>query len=92
LFIVKLILYFYGNYETDPVALRVYFCCRYIQVGNAVAIPVARALGYSLAQAYQQREFDGDQRPLFKLPGNFIPVAARLPRGNSGDPAVVEEE
>ncbi|KAK1660292.1 hypothetical protein QYE76_048451 [Lolium multiflorum] len=65
---------------------------KYIQVGNAVAIPVARALGYSLAQAYQQREFDGDQRPLFKLPGNFIPVAARLPRGNSGDAAVVEEE
>nr|XP_051208598.1 DNA (cytosine-5)-methyltransferase CMT1-like [Lolium perenne] len=53
---------------------------KYIQVGNAVAIPVARALGYSLAQAYQQREFDGDQCPLFKLPGNFIPVAARLPR------------
>ncbi|XP_047057887.1 DNA (cytosine-5)-methyltransferase CMT1-like [Lolium rigidum] len=48
---------------------------KYIQVGNAVAIPVARALGYSLAQAYQQREFDGDQRPLFKLPGNFFPVA-----------------
>ncbi|KAM0870121.1 hypothetical protein ACQ4PT_040230 [Festuca glaucescens] len=65
---------------------------KYIQVGNAVAIPVARALGYSLAQAYQQREFDGDQRPLFKLPGNFIPVAARLPRGNSGDAEVVEEE
>ncbi|KAM0900450.1 hypothetical protein ACQ4PT_020633 [Festuca glaucescens] len=65
---------------------------KYIQVGNAVAIPVARALGYSLAQAYQQREFDGDQRPLFKLPGNFIPVAARLPQGNSGGEEAVEEE
>ncbi|XP_047092351.1 DNA (cytosine-5)-methyltransferase CMT1-like [Lolium rigidum] len=65
---------------------------KYIQVGNAVAIPVARALGYSLAQAYQQREFDGDQRPLFKLPGNFIPVAARLPKGNSGGEEAVEEE
>jgi hypothetical protein len=50
------------------------------------------ALGYSLAQAYQQREFDGDQRTLFKLPGNFIPVAARLPKGNSGGEEAVEEE
>ncbi|XP_047092441.1 DNA (cytosine-5)-methyltransferase CMT1-like [Lolium rigidum] len=65
---------------------------KYIQVGNAVAIPVARALGYSLAQAYQQREFDGDQCPLFKLPGNFIPAAARLPQGNSGGEEAVEEE
>ncbi|CAM0948123.1 unnamed protein product [Alopecurus aequalis] len=45
---------------------------KYIQVGNAVAFPVARALGYSLGQAYQG-ECSGDQ-PLFQLPGNFIPV------------------
>ncbi|KAM0930220.1 hypothetical protein ACQ4PT_000993 [Festuca glaucescens] len=48
---------------------------KYIQVGNAVAVPVARALGCSLGQAYQQGEFSGDQHPLFKLPANFIPVA-----------------
>ncbi|KAM0881579.1 hypothetical protein ACQ4PT_032866 [Festuca glaucescens] len=45
---------------------------KYIQVGNAVAIPVARALGYSLGQAYQG-EFDGE-KPLFKLPDDFFPV------------------
>ncbi|XP_047057529.1 DNA (cytosine-5)-methyltransferase CMT1-like [Lolium rigidum] len=45
---------------------------KYIQVGNAVAVPVARALGYSLGLAYQGK-FHGDQ-PLFKLPGNFIPI------------------
>jgi DNA (cytosine-5)-methyltransferase 1 len=50
-----------------------FYLCRYIQVGNAVAVPVARALGYSLGQAYQQGEFSGDQTPLFELPGNFIP-------------------
>nr|XP_051198653.1 DNA (cytosine-5)-methyltransferase CMT1-like isoform X3 [Lolium perenne] len=45
---------------------------KYIQVGNAVAVPVARALGYSLGLAYQGK-FHGDQS-LFKLPGNFIPI------------------
>ncbi|XP_047058603.1 DNA (cytosine-5)-methyltransferase CMT1-like [Lolium rigidum] len=59
---------------------------KYIQVGNAVAVPVARALGYSLGQAYQQGEFSGEQRPLFKLPGNFVPAAlataTRLPQGS----------
>uniref|UniRef100_A0ACD5VBH7 Uncharacterized protein n=1 Tax=Avena sativa TaxID=4498 RepID=A0ACD5VBH7_AVESA len=45
---------------------------KYIQVGNAVAVPVARALGYSFGQAYQG-EFHGDQ-PLFKLPRKFIPM------------------
>ncbi|XP_047056253.1 DNA (cytosine-5)-methyltransferase CMT1-like [Lolium rigidum] len=66
---------------------------KYIQVGNAVAVPVARALGYSLGQAYQG-EFDGDY-PLFKLPGNFIPMdqatLARLSEGTSGG-KVVEAE
>ncbi|XP_047083937.1 DNA (cytosine-5)-methyltransferase CMT1-like [Lolium rigidum] len=66
---------------------------KYIQVGNAVAVPVARALGYSLGQAYQG-EFDGDY-PLFKLPGNFIPMdqatLARLSEGTSGG-EVVEAE
>ncbi|TVU47822.1 hypothetical protein EJB05_07431, partial [Eragrostis curvula] len=43
---------------------------KYMQVGNAVAVPVARALGYSLGMAYMGG-LDGD-RPLFKLPENFI--------------------
>ncbi|XP_071680555.1 DNA (cytosine-5)-methyltransferase CMT1 [Lolium perenne] len=68
---------------------------KYIQVGNAVAVPVARALGYSLGQAYQQGEFSGEQRPLFKLPRNFVPVAqataTRLHQGSSAG-EVVEEE
>ncbi|XP_047056825.1 DNA (cytosine-5)-methyltransferase CMT1-like [Lolium rigidum] len=56
---------------------------KYIQVGNAVAVPVARALGYSLGQAYQG-EYDGDY-PLFKLPGNFIPMdQATLTRLSEG--------
>uniref|UniRef100_A0ACD6ALR6 Uncharacterized protein n=1 Tax=Avena sativa TaxID=4498 RepID=A0ACD6ALR6_AVESA len=66
---------------------------KYIQVGNAVAVPVARALGYSLGLAYQG-EFDGDLA-LFKLPRNFIPMdqatATRLSEGSSGG-EVVEAE
>lgn len=46
--------------------------CRYIQVGNAVAVPVARALGYSLGLAYQ-RESEGSS-PLFVLPDSFTEV------------------
>ncbi|XP_014661327.1 DNA (cytosine-5)-methyltransferase CMT1-like [Setaria italica] len=42
---------------------------KYMQVGNAVAVPVARALGYSLGMAYMGR-LDGDG-PLFKLPKSF---------------------
>ena len=62
-----------------------------MQVGNAVAVPVARALGCSLGQAYQG-ELCGDQ-PLFELPGNFVPTveqaaAARLPLGTSGGEVV----
>uniref|UniRef100_A0A0E0GJA1 DNA (cytosine-5-)-methyltransferase n=1 Tax=Oryza nivara TaxID=4536 RepID=A0A0E0GJA1_ORYNI len=43
---------------------------KYIQVGNAVAIPVARALGYALGLAYRG-ESDGD-RAVLKLPESFI--------------------
>lgn len=43
---------------------------RYTQVGNAVAFPVARALGYSLGQAYRGALVGG--QPLFKLPENFV--------------------
>lgn len=41
---------------------------RYIQVGNAVAVPVARALGYSLAMATQG---SWNEEPLFTLPSKF---------------------
>lgn len=47
----------------------VLFGSRYMQVGNAVAVPVARALGYSLGMAYMGK-LDGDG-PLFKLPKSF---------------------
>ncbi|KAM0830434.1 hypothetical protein ACQ4PT_066219 [Festuca glaucescens] len=66
---------------------------KYIQVGNVVAVPVARALGYSLGQAYQG-EFGGDYPP-FKLPGNFIPMdqstLTRLFEGTSGGELVEAE-
>ncbi|KAL3497951.1 hypothetical protein ACH5RR_040683 [Cinchona calisaya] len=41
---------------------------RYSQVGNAVAIPVGRALGYALGMAFQKLSGDG---PLMTLPPNF---------------------
>lgn len=45
---------------------------KYIQVGNAVAVPVARALGYSLGRAYQGQLEGSD--PLFVLPESFSNV------------------
>ncbi|XP_062200415.1 DNA (cytosine-5)-methyltransferase 3-like [Phragmites australis] len=45
---------------------------KYIQVGNAVAVPVARALGYCLGQAYLG-ESEGSH-PLYKLPESFTLV------------------
>ncbi|KAF3642124.1 DNA (cytosine-5)-methyltransferase CMT2 [Capsicum annuum] len=41
---------------------------RYCQVGNAVAVPVGRALGYALGLAYQRL---AGTEPLIKLPPNF---------------------
>uniref|UniRef100_J3M520 DNA (cytosine-5-)-methyltransferase n=2 Tax=Oryza brachyantha TaxID=4533 RepID=J3M520_ORYBR len=41
---------------------------RYRQIGNAVAIPVGRALGYTLAMAYLKKTGDD---PLMVLPPNF---------------------
>ncbi|KAM0058993.1 putative DNA (cytosine-5-)-methyltransferase [Helianthus debilis subsp. tardiflorus] len=41
---------------------------RYIQVGNAVAVPVARALGYSLAMSCKGTAIEG---PTFILPKKF---------------------
>ncbi|PNT67133.1 DNA (cytosine-5)-methyltransferase CMT3 [Brachypodium distachyon] len=67
---------------------------KYIQVGNAVAVPVARALGYSLGRAYQG-EMEGSN-PLFTLPDSFTNVGQTvvLARASSvGTPAgeVVEQ-
>ena len=45
---------------------------RYIQVGNAVAVPVARALGYCLGQAFLG-ESEGSG-PLYELPASFTSV------------------
>lgn len=50
-----------------------------MQVGNAVAVPVARALGYSLGMAYMGR-LDGDG-PLFKLPQSFMRPSVVFPGG-----------
>nr|XP_040251185.1 DNA (cytosine-5)-methyltransferase CMT1-like [Aegilops tauschii subsp. strangulata] len=61
---------------------------KYIQVGNAVAVPVARALGYSLGQALRG-EFVGDQ-PLFKLPESFSCMGQAAATGSSV--GVVEAE
>lgn len=44
------------------------FICRYRQVGNAVAVPVGRALGYTLGMAVQK--LTGD-KPLMTLPPKF---------------------
>nr|POE64718.1 dna (cytosine-5)-methyltransferase cmt2 [Quercus suber] len=41
---------------------------RYCQIGNAVAVPVARALGYAMGLAF--RKLIGDE-PLMTLPPNF---------------------
>ncbi|KAL6982395.1 DNA (cytosine-5)-methyltransferase cmt3 [Sarracenia purpurea var. burkii] len=48
---------------------------RYIQVGNAVAVPVARALGYALAMAFQG---SSGEEPLFTLPKKFPNILGRL--------------
>ncbi|KAK3037663.1 hypothetical protein RJ639_030440 [Escallonia herrerae] len=41
---------------------------RYCQVGNAVSVPVARALGYTLGMAFRKQSTDG---PLMTLPPKF---------------------
>lgn len=47
---------------------------RYIQVGNAVAVPVALALGYSFGKAVQGLV---DDQPLTTLPMKFPQCLAR---------------
>ncbi|KAF0915338.1 hypothetical protein E2562_035561 [Oryza meyeriana var. granulata] len=66
---------------------------KYIQVGNAVAVPVARALGYALGLAYRG-ESDGD-RPVIKLPECFISTDEEtIVKSSVGTPGgeVVESE
>jgi len=46
----------------------VFYLCRYCQVGNAVAVPVARALGYALGMAVQRLTEEGH---LMILPPKF---------------------
>ncbi|XP_043693365.1 DNA (cytosine-5)-methyltransferase 1-like [Telopea speciosissima] len=48
---------------------------RYKQVGNAVAVPVARALGYALGLAYQGNT---DERPTLTLPPKFPNLLQRV--------------
>ncbi|EOY32385.1 Chromomethylase 1, putative isoform 1 [Theobroma cacao] len=55
---------------------------RYIQVGNAVAVPVARALGYALGLAYQGVPSD---EPLMKLPPKFPNIIERISSESSED-------
>ncbi|KAI4297431.1 hypothetical protein L6164_037323 [Bauhinia variegata] len=55
---------------------------RYIQVGNAVAVPVARALGYTLGLAFQGSARD---EPIFKLPDKFPMIRERVSSVSSGD-------
>lgn len=57
-----------------------------MQVGNAVAVPVARALGYSLGMAYMGR-MDGDG-PLLKLPQSFTRTSVVF---SGGEDAEVEQ-
>ncbi|GMJ13672.1 chromomethylase 3 [Hibiscus trionum] len=48
---------------------------RYIQVGNAVAVPVSRALGYTLGLAYQGVSSD---EPLMKLPPKYPNIVDKI--------------
>ncbi|XP_078156529.1 DNA (cytosine-5)-methyltransferase CMT3-like [Carex rostrata] len=55
---------------------------RYMQVGNAVAVPVGRALGFGLGQALQKIMSVG---PLFPLPSNFLIVGETSQSNSSGE-------
>lgn len=60
------------------------FCpCRYRQIGNAVALPVARALGYALGMA--SLKLVGDD-PLLILPPKFsFSTIVQLPPSSSSE-------
>ncbi|KAI3977706.1 hypothetical protein MKX01_009591 [Papaver californicum] len=49
---------------------------KYVQIGNAVAVPVGKVLGYALALAWKGNRHD---EPLFKLPENFALIVGPLP-------------
>ncbi|XVE56455.1 hypothetical protein DITRI_Ditri04bG0011200 [Diplodiscus trichospermus] len=55
---------------------------RYIQVGNAVAVPVSRVLGYALGLAYQGVASD---EPLVKLPPRFPNIVDKISSESSQD-------
>ncbi|KAL1213660.1 DNA (cytosine-5)-methyltransferase CMT3 [Cardamine amara subsp. amara] len=54
---------------------------KYTQVGNAVAVPVARALGYALGLAFQG--FTDGSNPLLALPEGFPNLRNNLPKESS---------
>lgn len=54
---------------------------RYVQIGNAVAVPVGRALGFGLGRALQNITSGG---PLFSLPSNFL-IAGQAYQTHSPD-------
>ena len=53
-----------------------------MQVGNAVAVPVGRALGYGLGRALQKIQTDSG--PVFTLPPNFLIVGQPHSPSDSG--------
>ncbi|KOM54187.1 hypothetical protein LR48_Vigan10g007900 [Vigna angularis] len=57
---------------------------RYIQVGNAVAVPVARALGYTLGLAFQGSTSTSDG-PLYTLPDKFPMLREQVSSVSSED-------
>ena len=64
--------------------LNLIFVFRYIQVGNAVAVPVARALGYTLGLAFEGSTSTSDD-PLYKLPDKFPMIRDRVSSVSSED-------
>lgn len=59
-------------------------CFRYTQVGNAVAVPVARALGFTLGEALQGSAGDD---PLRKLPDRYPKIRESVTSESSQDNA-----
>ncbi|CAI0473446.1 unnamed protein product [Linum tenue] len=57
---------------------------RYIQVGNAVAVPVARALGYALGMALNHNV---ERAPLLTLPSDYLEKAHPTTPASSQDEA-----
>ena len=60
-----------------------------MQVGNTVAAPVARVLGYSLGLAYQGVAADG---PLYTLPEKFLLIRKPASAASSEKVVVSSEE